>query len=242
MNWALFHRQVLTFMVSLSPTKLMPSSPNSYFVVWDVGQGSFSTLITERSCLHIDAGGSKKPRSLLLDQCQHKNNTLLFTHYDRDHYSLVPYLKRKLPHLCTLSPGNKRLKKRYRLPVCTLKQFPAQMIYKSKWKKRNESHAYLFQKKIFITGDSPRAIEKRIAIEKCRELRKVRFYVVGHHGSNTSSSKQLLGCMSSTVQALVSAKKRTYGHPHPKVLSRLRKKKIPVASTEIFGHLIFEWD
>jgi competence protein ComEC len=62
--------------------------------------------------------------------------------------------------------------------------------------------------------------------------------ILGHHGSQTSSSQAFL-TQARPGLAIASARRARYGHPHRKVVSRLRQKKIPTLTTEDWGSLFF---
>ena len=70
----------------------------------------------------------------------------------------------------------------------------------------------------------------------------VRILVVGHHGSRTSTSKELLESLTHLHAGLVSARAAKYGHPHNQVISQFAQQKTPLLTTEKWGHLIFEMD
>lgn len=65
---------------------------------------------------------------------------------------------------------------------------------------------------------------------------KIDVLKLGHHGSNTSTSMQLLETLRPKV-ALVSSEPKMYGHPHPEVMKRLYDLGIPVLQTSIEGDI-----
>ena len=209
-----------------------------WLVVWNVGQGSFLSLVGAQECLHIDAGGSIFPQKLVQKLCNDKNNRMYFTHYDRDHTSFVRKLNRILARFC-LAPKTRPDNKFKELPTCQDKsQRSLTILNHPDFKKRNDGYMIIVEKQILITGDMPKSLEKKQL--RYNSLNHIRTYIVGHHGSNTSTSKELLRHISNTHLAIVSAQKQIYGHPHQAVALRLRKNKIPLLRTEVFGHILLE--
>lgn len=62
---------------------------------------------------------------------------------------------------------------------------------------------------------------------------------LGHHGSNTSTSKQLLERLQPKLSILSVGKNNRYGHPHKEVLSRLREKQLRSVRTDESGAIIY---
>lgn len=59
--------------------------------------------------------------------------------------------------------------------------------------------------------------------------------VVGHHGSNTSSTAPFLDAVSPEVAIISAGFNNQYGHPHDEVLQRLRFRAIEVYRTDLDG-------
>lgn len=222
--------------------KITKDSPRQ-FVVWAVGQGSFSTLLKNDICLHIDMGGEFFPYKKLRRACRDKKNYLLLTHFDYDHRNFVHKFIRHVTELCSLTIIPKKYKNTFSFRNLTLCQDKPLYLYKvlyiPKFKMNNDSYIYLIDKHIFISGDAPSKVERRLSTN---HLDKIRIFLVGHHGSRTSSSRQLLRQMQRHPQAIVSARKSRYGHPHEIVLRRSREHFLPVLTTEAYGHITIELD
>ena len=54
---------------------------------------------------------------------------------------------------------------------------------------------------------------------------------VGHHGSNTSTSKQLIEQTTPEMALISVGKNNRYGHPHQEVTVLLQQEQIPYLST-----------
>ena len=74
------------------------------------------------------------------------------------------------------------------------------------------SRVFILKKQILTSGDSPQK-EERAWIRKIQNPRLIRLLVVGHHGSRTSSSKELLEGLRHLKMGFVSARKTTLWTP-----------------------------
>lgn len=236
-------RHTLLTMLLLFPRVLTSPSDFSRFVVWNVGQGSWSTWSDSKHCWHIDAGGTQfPPKKLLKKLCYGKSNSLLLTHYDRDHINFAASAAKILPNLClaTATPREARLSRRKqlilrRLPVCFTKPVVAP-LWRPRRPQRNHGSVFMLAQRALITGDNPRSVER-----KWRHLSLTpQWLVVGHHGSRSSSDSQFLSRLKCLKQAIASARQSRYGHPHREVRERFKQKKIPLLTTEEFGNIAFE--
>lgn len=84
--------------------------------------------------------------------------------------------------------------------------------------------------KTLFAGDIEGEIERNL-VEKCE---KIHFLKVPHHGSNTSSSEELLNSFSPNY-AFISVGNNNFGHPNEDVLNRFEERKIKVFRTDESG-------
>lgn len=222
-----------------------PSKVNR-LVVWNVGQGLWVTLILQKECLHFDSGGEFSAITRVQQQCTGKQNYHILSHFDWDHLSFASALASKIP-LCRFGApeypaANSRVLRYLKIPVCTsapqvpLKQLALPQNGKSK-KTNDLSRIFMLRDSILFPGDSPIAQEKYWS----RQINKqIQILILGHHGSRTSTGKDLLADLSPNTVAIASAKKAKYGHPHPEVERRLREKNLRVLSTENWGNIWIE--
>jgi competence protein ComEC len=96
-------------------------------------------------------------------------------------------------------------------------------------------HTFLF------TGDAPLSIEEYIA-KKYGEKIRAHILKAGHHGSHTSTSEYFLTFVDPLYAIISAGCNNPYGHPHPAVLERLKKREIEILETCKEGHIIFESD
>lgn len=105
--------------------------------------------------------------------------------------------------------------------------------------KGNKKENYLFMgdatiesDKSFIERLKNNDSNKRIEIEE--KLKNIKVLQVGHHGSKTSTSDELLKYIN-VKNCVISAKKEKFGHPHEEVLNKLKEKNITIKTTELDG-------
>ena len=85
---------------------------------------------------------------------------------------------------------------------------------------------------VLITGDCPSAAEELLVGEYT--LPDIEVLVAGHHGSRTSTCRNLLEATRPDT-AVISVGYNTYGHPSEEVLSRLADYNITVLRTDLDG-------
>lgn len=73
-------------------------------------------------------------------------------------------------------------------------------------------------------GDA--GVEKEKDILKKYNLKNIDFLKVGHHGSNTSSSKHFINQIKPKYSLISVGKNNRYGHPKEEVLNNLEQSKI----------------
>lgn len=244
---------ITAFMVLLSATPLgNEMALKSFWIIWNVGQGQWSTLVGKNTCDHFDMGGERNPLRRVKKLCGDKANRIYLSHWDWDHISFALKAKftlknacLRLPPLGVSSPHKMKLLKAYR--TCSASQmedFPLKELTHfsaadSSNKNSNDlSHVLLVSEKFLIPGDSTTPQEKIWSHRTT--LQKVHFLLLGHHGSRTSSSEELLSQLPHLKVAIASARFAKYGHPHQEVVQRLKKYHVVLLKTEDWGNLWFE--
>ncbi len=87
---------------------------------------------------------------------------------------------------------------------------------------------------ILLTGDAPAEVERRILAE----LPPLTVLKVGHHGSRTSTSLELLQATRPALALIGVGDPNGFGHPHPLVRGRLEEAGIPVFRTDRDGDIL----
>ena len=85
-------------------------------------------------------------------------------------------------------------------------------------------------------GDA--GVEKEKDILKKYNLKNIDFLKVGHHGSNTSSSKHFINQIKPKYSLISVGKNNRYGHPKEEVLNNLEQSKI--YRTDQDGSIMFK--
>ncbi len=101
----------------------------------------------------------------------------------------------------------------------------------------NSSVVYLkiYKYSFLFMGDA--GVEKEKDILDLYSLSNIDFLKVGHHGSNTSSSKEFIDVVKPRYSIISVGKNNRYGHPKGEVLNNLKKSKI--YRTDKDGSIIF---
>lgn len=92
---------------------------------------------------------------------------------------------------------------------------------------------------VLYTGDAPREVERYLV--DIGVIQSSNILKIGHHGSKTSSDNNFVR-MVNPVYAVISVGKNSYGHPHTRTLSTLKKVSTTVLRTDKEGDIIFYSD
>jgi len=242
-------REILCFAVLFFWARAISEPPGRFMVVWNVGQGAWSTLVDDGACYHVDMGGSHfKFGEDLRKYCGDKMNYLYITHFDSDHINFVTKAGYFLPKRCRVTPIDASVNRRKRRWLETFRDCaastpiasPVREIFRADFHNRNDCNMYVVAQRVLITGDAPAKLEKKILAVP--QLASVVYYLLGHHGSRTSSSSLLLDRLPRLRAGIASAEKSKYGHPHRETIERLRARGIPLLVTEQDGSIYLKLD
>lgn len=89
-----------------------------------------------------------------------------------------------------------------------------------------------------LTGDLPAQEESRLLTEAI----SAEVFIVGHHGSKTSSSLDFLRAVNPKMAVVSAGYLNRYRHPHPSILQRLSQENIPLWRTDKTGQILFKLD
>lgn len=90
--------------------------------------------------------------------------------------------------------------------------------------------------KILLMGDAPKSVEEQII--KKDNFNNIDLLKVGHHGSNTSSSKNFIGHIKPKYSIISVGENNKFGHPNKEVLNNLSGSKI--YRTDEDGSIMFK--
>lgn len=242
----------LWLLVFLSPSFIRhDGETRRYWIVWNVGQGQWSTLAEADSCRHFDMGGEKNPVLRVARLCRGRTNIISLSHWDLDHVGFLARAKKYLNHACVetaplgtssarkmkmvasysrcsgAGPGSDGVRELTRFTGTDLRQ-----------KTNDLSHVFEVRGEMLIPGDSTSRQEKIWSY--AGDLSRVRYLLLGHHGSRTSTSAELLSRLRGLKTAVASARFAKYGHPHQEVVQRLARVGVPLLKTEDWGNIWFE--
>jgi competence protein ComEC len=96
------------------------------------------------------------------------------------------------------------------------------------------------KRRFVLTGDAERPIEADMAARAI--LEHVDVLKVGHHGSKTSTTPQLLDILRPTFALVSVGSGNLYGHPHPDVMARLHDAHVQSFRTDRAGLTRFRTD
>lgn len=106
--------------------------------------------------------------------------------------------------------------------------YKLQFLNTKKYDNENDNSSVIYFEynnyKFLFMGDARVEREKDILNEY--NLKNIDFLKVGHHGSNTSSSKQFIDKIKPKYSLISVGKKNRYGHPKDSVLDILKNSKI----------------
>jgi len=96
------------------------------------------------------------------------------------------------------------------------------------------------RRSMLLTGDAEKPIEYDMVANA--QLHPVTLLKVGHHGSRTSSSEELLSEIAPQFAIISDGYKNQFHHPHPDVLARLAEHHTAVFRTDQRGLITFRTD
>jgi competence protein ComEC len=252
---SLWEHLFIALLITCSATPTGPALLHALFF-WNVGQGQMISWVEMDQCSHFDVGGEKFPAEVI-SLCSKKVNRIYITHADFDHINFLPRLRRSLAHVCLAEAPlmlNKIWQWRYlhEVPPClnsngkrdidrriqTLTPYPLR-DRKSPTSLNAWSKIYVIASSVLIPGDSIKTME-RSWVNQLPSPESIEYMAAGHHGSDTSTSEELLRELTNLKVVIISARKARYGHPNRKVLERIADARAMIHRTENHGHFVLE--
>lgn len=225
------------------------NSFDAVFSALDVGQGECITAFSGDSTLMVDCGGiftednaGEKAGQYLLSMGRKKVDLLILTHLHKDHVNGIEMLLEYLPvgeiaisayvqdddgQLETIRKAAEAhgtaitwLTEDAEASVGRMAVHLLTPLLEGDTNERCTAAVITVgNTDLLVTGDAPKAAE-RLMLENTT-LPEIDFLAVGHHGSKTSSSDELMQCMSRDAKAVISVGYNTYGHPSEETLQTL---------------------
>lgn len=228
----------------------------------DVGQGDCTLIICDSEAMLIDAGDNNqgtKVQNYLQKQGIKSLKYVICTHPDSDHIGGMDVILYKFDCETIFMTDEEKDSNTYRDVIDTMKNkgykktfpvvgecyslgdaeftilAPSQLSNDS----NNNSIAIILthgNNKFLFTGDAES--EEEGDILKSGISIDADVYKVGHHGSSSSSSIDLLEAASPTYAVISCAEENSYGHPHAGILNNLRSMGVQVFRTDEQGSII----
>lgn len=234
---------------------------NTYIYFLDVKQGDSTLIYNRKETILIDTGGvenyniSNNTIIFMKSLGISKIDLLLITHGDYDHMGeainlvenfkvekvifncsefneleleLIKVLdKKKIPYYSCIKELNIDDNKLY-------------FLNSKDYGNENDNSSVIYTKlnnyKFLFMGDA--GIEKEKDIIEKYNLIDIDFLKVGHHGSNTSSSKYFIDSINPKYSIISVGENNRYGHPNKEVLNNLENSKI--YRTDENGSIMFK--
>lgn len=251
---------ITVLLIHLNINKIIPTNQ---VIFLDVGQGDASFISLENKNILIDTGGlfSSNPSEEIITMLKsfgiNKLDFLIISHGDFDHMgdsiyfvnnfkvsnvilNEGPYneLEKKL-----LKVLEKKGVKSYNLvDSINIENVKFKFLNTKIYDNENDNSRVIYFNyktyKFLFMGDASIKKEKDIILNY--NLEDIDFLKVGHHGSNTSSSKEFIDSINPRYSMISVGKNNRYGHPKASVLSILKNSK--VYRTDIDGSIIVNLD
>lgn len=226
--------------------------------VLDVGQGQCVLLQSEGRSYLVDCGSDSdnyaadQAANLLLSQGITKLDGIFITHFDDDHVGGISNLLTRITVSQIYSPqvdeenesydfGNTEVIAVDKKQLFTFGDAKITLIPSENASSGNESSlCILFQTKncdTLITGDRTAAGERELVEQN--EIPDIEVLIVGHHGSKTSTSRELLIKTKPEIAIISVGADNSYGHPAEEVLSRLRDFGCIIYRTDLLGTILY---
>ena len=99
---------------------------------------------------------------------------------------------------------------------------------------------YYKNKKILLTGDASKKSEEYILNKY--NIGKIDVLKIGHHGSMTSTSDELLKELRPSLAIISCGKNNRFNHPHKEIIDKLKEYRIKYLRTDISGTIRIDLD
>ena len=226
----------------------------TFVMAIDVGQGDATLIVNGFYSVLIDTGGYSRAepvaRKEILPVLNYYGiNTLdllIITHHDLDHIGgLSTIVNRGVKQIYTpdeLSIRHQQIFRPFSLThrYLELTLFPTQGLGYD-YSSNNRAliiHFYLKNTRFLITGDIDSTLEVELINRNI--IQDIDVLKIGHHGSVSSTSFELLSQTSPLFAWNSCAPNHRYHHPHSDVVDRLNNHNIPFLSTHQVGAIRFD--
>ena len=247
---------ITVLLIHLNINKIIPTNQ---VIFLDVGQGDASFISLENKNILIDTGGlfSSNPSEEIITMLKsfgiNKLDFLIISHGDFDHMGDSIYFVNNFKVsnvILNEGPYNELEKKLLKVleekgiksynlvDSINIENVEFKFLNTKIYDNENDNSRVIYFNyktyKFLFMGDASIKKEKDVILNY--NLEDIDFLKVGHHGSNTSSSKEFIDSINPRYSMISVGKNNRYGHPKASVLSILKNSK--VYRTDIDGSII----
>ena len=261
-NWQKGRNYVIAFfIILLIHHNINYLNPYSTLTMIDVGQGDSFLLKLKhnKANILIDTGGiasydDRKPydiaKNILIPYLNaegvNKLDYLIITHGDFDHGGMAKNLIKnfKIKHIILNRENNnleKEIIKKFKGKITNISEGIIKienitLNFLNGLNTYDENKASLIiytnieNRNILLMGDATKESENYIL--NTYNLPKMDILKVGHHGSNTSTSKKFIKKISPKISLISAGKNNIYGHPHQETLKKLKNSDVYITKKD----------
>ena len=261
-NWQKGRNYVIVFfIILLIHHNINYLNPYSTLTMIDVGQGDSFLLKLKhnKANILIDTGGiasydDRKPydiaKNILIPYLNaegvNKLDYLIITHGDFDHGGMAKNLIKnfKIKHIILNRENNnleKEIIKKFKGKITNISEGIIKieninLNFLNGLNTYDENKASLIiytnieNRNILLMGDATKESENYIL--NTYNLPKMDILKVGHHGSNTSTSKKFIKKISPKISLISAGKNNIYGHPHQETLKKLKNSDVYITKKD----------
>ena len=236
-------------------------------ITLDVGQADAIIVRNDKKAILIDSGKNFEDGKKIVEKLESyaikEIKALVLTHPHKDHIGGAVYVIKKLnvekiymPNIVHTTESFEKLVEEIEKQEIKLIQAKAGDVLdaegfngeflspqNAKYDNLNDYSAVLklnYQgSSALFMGDAGINIEKELMNNQ--SIDNIDFLKIGHHGSNTASSKEFLKKIAPKIAVISCGKDNDYGHPHKETLAKLDKLGLQVYRTDKLGDLHFLW-
>lgn len=241
----------LIFALFIRSVSFLPIRDSDLIFV-DVGQGDCVHIRTGTAEIMIDGGGKidyntgeKTLKPYLLKNGVHKIDLAIATHLHTDHFKGLQELEAEgmIGTLKTRMTAGKRFEAGDNVSIEAL--WPLSLDGDLSQDENKNCSVFMVSFKgfrILVTGDLDSEGEREMVKYYDGSGRlKADILKVGHHGSKTSTSDELLAAVMPEY-AVIQAGKNNYGHPDSKIIEKCQEKGIIVLRNDTHGAVGFSFE
>lgn len=212
-----------------------------YLYFLDVGQGDAALIVHNNQTIMIDTGGLRyddlASTTLIPFFKSHQINDIdvvICSHSDYDHCGALSSLKENFKVHKVVEDKEEFPLVIGDLTIENLNNYESDNVNDSSL----VNHFFFMGSEWLFLGDISQSIERKIVQDY--DLSTVDYLKVAHHGSDTSTSLELLEECRPNEAIISLGFKNFYGFPSDKVISRLQKYDIKIRRTDLEGTIVYK--